>query len=311
MSLVSVIIPCYNAARWLPACLNSCLQQQNAIHEIIVIDDHSEDESWRVMNEYATDHPSLIKVFRNKEKGGNNARNYGFELSTGQYIQWLDADDQILEGKLQAQIGMLRQDLALDVAYSDWKQVFWDQQGHQANTLVKTKGAYKDFLYEILIDNWSPPVSYLLTRRAAMVLHECKAWNPLRVAAQDREYFSLAAIRGFKFCYVPGIFSAYNSWSGGTVSMKISPQKKAEVICSLLKDLRSEITAQSWISEAKKKSYCRVLNAQILTFSTINGLPVDVLELKRAGVNFSIIKGIRTRIKTLRRYLLNINGATE
>ena len=68
---VSVIIPNYNNAQWLEECIESCLDQVPFLKEIIVVDDFSNDESWSILEKFKLANPSIVKIYRNKNKGGN------------------------------------------------------------------------------------------------------------------------------------------------------------------------------------------------------------------------------------------------
>lgn len=93
--LVSIIIPCFNASRWIAETIESCLQQTYSNIEIIVIDDGSTDNSLLIIKNYE----NQITYQSIPHNGGNYARNLGLKLSSGEYIQFLDADDYILPKK--------------------------------------------------------------------------------------------------------------------------------------------------------------------------------------------------------------------
>ncbi|MEX2512902.1 MAG: glycosyltransferase family 2 protein [Cyclobacteriaceae bacterium] len=106
--LVSILIPNYNKAPYLRQTLDSVLSQTYPNWECIIVDDHSTENSWEILKKYALI-DTRIKIFKrpeNRKKGGNAARNYAFELSQGEYINWLDSDDipdkMMLELKLEA-----------------------------------------------------------------------------------------------------------------------------------------------------------------------------------------------------------------
>ncbi len=104
--LVSIIIPCYNAERWLNEAIDSCLAQTYRPIEIIVIDDGYTDGSLEIIKSYG----DRITYKTGPNKGGNHARNLGFSLCKGSYIQFLDADDYIRPTKLERQVQYLRAD---------------------------------------------------------------------------------------------------------------------------------------------------------------------------------------------------------
>ncbi|WP_162340645.1 glycosyltransferase family 2 protein [Cyclobacterium salsum] len=95
--LVSILIPNYNKSPYLRETLDSVLQQTYTNWECILVDDHSTDDSWKILEEYAN-LDTRFKIFKrpeNRQNGGNAARNFGFELSQGEFINWLDSDDVI------------------------------------------------------------------------------------------------------------------------------------------------------------------------------------------------------------------------
>lgn len=90
--LLSVIVPVYNAARFLPQCLDSLLGQTYMNLEIICVDDGSTDDSLAVLKEYAAK-DERIKVMHQENAGVSAARNRGLALATGELITFVDADD--------------------------------------------------------------------------------------------------------------------------------------------------------------------------------------------------------------------------
>lgn len=106
LPLVSILIPNYNKAPYLRETLDSVLAQTYPNWECIIVDDHSTDNSWEILEEYAAK-DSRFKIFKRPDylpKGGNACRNYAFELSKGEYIQWFDSDDLMLENCLQRKV---------------------------------------------------------------------------------------------------------------------------------------------------------------------------------------------------------------
>ncbi len=258
--MVSVIIPVFNASAWLEKTIESVLKQ-DFLTEIICVDDHSADNSWRILKSYERKFPGLVKVFKNPLKGGNNARNFGFLQSSGRFIQWLDADDQLLEGKFKAQVGFLLENPGCDVVYSDWYMDFYENGRLKERREIR-KAQYRNFTYEILSDNWSPPANYLLRREIAEKLHRIKGWNPATPVAQDREYFTKAALSNTKFCYVPGFFSIYNRWSGGQVSaVDFKERLKHQLV---LEERFRKIILNGNFPLRERVKYSALLNAHII-----------------------------------------------
>ncbi|MCC9061742.1 glycosyltransferase family 2 protein [Flavobacterium piscisymbiosum] len=92
---ISVIIPVYNAENFLTRCLNSVLAQTLSDIEIICIDDYSEDNSFKILENFSVK-DKRFKIFKNDENLGQGlTRNRGLDLATGEYIAFVDSDDWI------------------------------------------------------------------------------------------------------------------------------------------------------------------------------------------------------------------------
>lgn len=95
-SLVSIIVPIYNAEKYLDSCIQSVLRQTYTNWELILIDDGSTDKSRRIAEEYGFA-DERITVFHQKNLGVSLARNQGIDEATGNYVVFLDADDELIE----------------------------------------------------------------------------------------------------------------------------------------------------------------------------------------------------------------------
>lgn len=99
MKKISVIIPIYNVAPYLRACLDSLLVQTYSNFEIICVDDGSKDESGSIADEYASKYPGFHVI--HKENGGlSSARNAGLAITSGEYICFIDSDDYVSDNYL-------------------------------------------------------------------------------------------------------------------------------------------------------------------------------------------------------------------
>jgi glycosyltransferase involved in cell wall biosynthesis len=112
---VSVVIPAYNAARWIAETLDSVLAQTFRNFEVIVVDDGSTDQTSEVVAGYG----DRIHYLRKENGGEGSARNVGIRAARGSYIAFLDADDLWLPEKLQLQMELLSRRPDLPWVYSD------------------------------------------------------------------------------------------------------------------------------------------------------------------------------------------------
>lgn len=110
---VSVIIPCYNQAKFLPRTIAALQAQTFGAWECIVIDDGSKDNTAEVVNNIAL-HEPRVRLIQQPNGGSASARDLGLQHAQGQFIQFLDADDTIDPEKLQRQVvRMLETDAAI------------------------------------------------------------------------------------------------------------------------------------------------------------------------------------------------------
>lgn len=94
MPKITIIVPIYNVAKYLPTCIDSIINQTYTNLEILLIDDGSTDDSGKIAKSYA-EKDSRIKYFHQQNSGQSSARNLGLKKATGEYISFIDADDEI------------------------------------------------------------------------------------------------------------------------------------------------------------------------------------------------------------------------
>jgi glycosyltransferase involved in cell wall biosynthesis len=103
--LISILIPAFNAERYIAATIRSALGQSWSRKEIIVVDDGSTDQTLAVARGFAS---KQVLVVRQPNQGAAVARNRALALSQGDYVQWLDADDLLAPEKLSKQLEPLQ-----------------------------------------------------------------------------------------------------------------------------------------------------------------------------------------------------------
>jgi glycosyltransferase involved in cell wall biosynthesis len=195
---VSIIIPIYNSINFIAATLASIDKQTCKRLEVLVIDDNSTDGSFEFVKGLKKENLILKK---NKGKGACAARNYGFELATGDYIQYLDADDILSPNKIKAQLE-LAQLYGKETVYScSWLHFHASIQ----DVKIKRQPIDKDYANprEWLSDSWMGKgmgqTSIWLTHRS--LIEKSGGWNESLKINQDGEFFSriILASQGVKF----------------------------------------------------------------------------------------------------------------
>jgi glycosyltransferase involved in cell wall biosynthesis len=116
---VSVIIPCYNYARFVPDAIASVIAQTFVDWELIVVDDGSTDTTLTTAQQLMAQHPDRrMRVFHQPNRGNAAARNTGAERAVGEYIMYLDADDLIAPTYLERTTAILRNQPTVGFVYT-------------------------------------------------------------------------------------------------------------------------------------------------------------------------------------------------
>lgn len=139
--LVSVLIPCYKADRFVREAVESALGQTHRNVEVVVVDDGSPDQSLDVLKEFG----ASIRLESGPNRGACAARNRAFELSQGEFIQYLDADDRLDPRKIELQLPLLLEDRA-DMVLSKIG-LFGDAKGERPEKRPHPEPVGDPFLY--------------------------------------------------------------------------------------------------------------------------------------------------------------------
>lgn len=124
--MVSIIVPVYNAEKYLHKCIDSILAQTYTDFELLLIDDGSKDKSSAICDEYAVK-DARVRVFHKENGGVSKARNWGLDNAKGEWITFVDADDWVHEDFLKNRIALALYDNA-DIIYCDIEYVYDNQR---------------------------------------------------------------------------------------------------------------------------------------------------------------------------------------
>lgn len=117
-TVISIVVPVYNVAQYLPECIDSILAQTFRDFELILVDDGSIDESGRICDEYA-DKDERIQVIHQKNGGVTKARKTGVESAKGEWTCFVDADDTIPKDSLETLMSATESNTDIVVARCD------------------------------------------------------------------------------------------------------------------------------------------------------------------------------------------------
>ncbi|MBC7879714.1 MAG: glycosyltransferase family 2 protein [Anaerolineae bacterium] len=206
--LVSILIPAYNAEAWIAETIHSALNQTWPNLEIIIVNDGSSDNTLKIAQGFQS---RSVKVINQRNQGAAAARNRAYSESSGEFIQYLDADDLLSPAKVEIQVGKLLEAGTQYVAYGEWVR-FINSPNNPEFDVAPNWG---DVLpLDWLIDAWENqkmihPGSWLVPR---MITEETGLWNESLSLNDDGEFFCriVLASQGLKFC--KGAFSYYRTF---------------------------------------------------------------------------------------------------
>ncbi|MDA8874518.1 glycosyltransferase [Winogradskyella sp.] len=147
--LISIIIPSYNRANLIGETLDSIIAQTYQKWECIIVDDGSTDNSAEVVGKYASIDKRIqfYKRPNTRPKGANSCRNYGFEFSKGEYVNWFDSDDIMHNKKLELQIELLQNsNLNFCIGKTAKFKFSVDNTVGKLNTYASSETTFEDFI---------------------------------------------------------------------------------------------------------------------------------------------------------------------
>ena len=196
--LVSIIVPCKNAEKWLPETIESCFNQTWSNIEIIIVDNLSTDGSLEIAKNYASNN---VKVIQCPRPGASIARNVGLMHSKGEYVQFLDADDILDPNKIHVQMTRLAREPAGVVASGCWAKFRFAQN----DAIFREEQVWRDFSpVDFLVTSWlgggmMAPFVWLTPSK---VIDKAGGWDEDLSLNDDGEFFcrAILASNGVAFC---------------------------------------------------------------------------------------------------------------
>jgi glycosyltransferase involved in cell wall biosynthesis len=212
--LVSILIPAYNAERWIQEAIESALAQAYPAKEVIVADDGSTDDTANVVRRFG----DRIQFVQLDHAGGNATRNALLGRARGEWLQYLDADDYLLPNKVADQIGFLAaRDYAFDVVYSPF-YLRHELEGTEVAVRPDPHGSHTEHFLA-----WGPFwTGSLLLRRSAIV--EVGGWKDDQPRCQEHELLLRLIRAEKKFGYRDQPHAVYRNHGTDTVSRKLPLQ---------------------------------------------------------------------------------------
>ena len=245
--LVSILIPAYNAERWIRETLRSALAQTWPNKEIIVVDDGSTDRTLKVVRDFEAS--GGVKVIAQKNRGAAAARNAGYAESRGEYIQWLDADDLLAPDKIELQM-MRAADFKDPSVLLSGAWAPFSHRPHAAHFQPSELWADlspSDWLRSKLGKNLHMQTATWLTTRA--LAEAAGPWNTSMWVDDDGEYFCRVLLQSRGVVFVPGAKVYYRMTDQHRLSViGLSDRKKD----AMLGSIRAHVAALRSLEESDR-----------------------------------------------------------
>ncbi len=218
---VSILIPLYNAEEYLAETIDSCLNQTYDNIEIIIVDDGSTDLSLEIAKKYEKEYKH-IKVEAQKNSGASAARNRAFGLSSGDFIQYLDADDILHPDKIHLQMEVLRNADESTLVFGRWGTF----QKSIENIIWKDLPVNKNYNdpKKFLIDLWGNgvaiiPLMWLAPRE---LIEDSGDWNEKLSTNDDGDFFARIVFRASKIFFIENSLGYYRKDNEDSLSKQVS-----------------------------------------------------------------------------------------
>jgi glycosyltransferase involved in cell wall biosynthesis len=207
---VSIVIPCYNDGPWIADAVRASLQQTVRAKEVIVVDDGSTDDSVRVVEGFGAE----VKLIRSPHLGGSAARNLGWRQASGEWIQFLDADDLIAPCKLERHLPLAQAAGPKQITFCRARVI--DLKSGELR--YETEHAEQAHPFSRVCQETITPMMPIYSRRC---LEEVGGFREGLPGAQDRDLNCRLWLAGYNFQPVPAFWASIRKRSGSVSSATV------------------------------------------------------------------------------------------
>lgn len=262
-NLISVIVPAYNIAEYLPRCLDSILNQTYSNLEVIVISDGSTDGTNDIIKEYAEKDCRIVPIFK-ENSGVSDTRNKGLEIAKGDYIGFVDGDDYIEPNMYEILLNNAIENDA-DISHCGYQMVFPSRVDYYYDTGKKVIQDNKKGIRDIIVGDYVEPGIWNKLYRKSTIEN---VFMPVGIKINEDVLFNFYAFtKSKKSVYEDLPLYYYILRKGSTATSKVNTNKLYDPI-----KVRKEIfdyCLKNYDKELQSLSYTSYLNAVISLYRTI------------------------------------------
>lgn len=252
--MVSVVIPTHNRADLLPRAIKSVQAQTYQDLEIIVVSDGSTDNTKEVVEALSKEDSRIRFVEYHPGRGGNIARNTGIENAAGEYVAFLDDDDEFFPTKLEKQVAVMESDPEIGLVYTGVKILYINEKVSYASK-ARNCG---DLSREILLDNHIGTTSTVMLKKE--VIAKSGMFDVALKALQDFDLW-IRVCQHCKVGVVPEELINYYNYTNST-QVSASTQKYIDAFAYInnkYADLFAELSPEM-AAQKKRNEYSLLIN---------------------------------------------------
>ncbi|MGH0430439.1 glycosyltransferase family 2 protein [Bacillus hominis] len=300
--IVSVVIPLYNAEKYIEETMESILNQTYKHIEIVIVDDGSKDQSSSIVKNLEQKYPGQIKYVSQENQGVSVARNTGIENASGEYVAFLDSDDLWHPTKIEKQVESMHKN-NMNACYCGYMN-FYEETGEKVeHTTNFIKG---DMTKAFLTHQVVAQTSTWIFKRSIVMDHNIR-FTPGCSWGEDLEFlFKLMSVTNV--CYVDEYLTYYRILSEGNLSSKYKDYE-----LKTAKELEVFNRMKDWVHNKSKDlivndstELLEILETYLFPYTVINNACIYIKG--NSKLDKSQVQLIKSDIKKYCRKIYSKNG---
>lgn len=245
---ISIIVPIYNAEKYIEKCIDSLINQTKKELEIILINDGSTDKTEEKIKEY---HDQRIKYFKNKNQGIGKTRNFGIEKATGEYLMFIDSDDYLEESACEELYKVAKKDKS-DLVVCDFYKIYengileeFKLPSFKPTTLKKTP----NLLLDINLSPWNKLYESSLIKENKIAFVE-------NLKYEDAPFVAISLDKAMKISKVDKCLNYYLIRGNSETTVR---DEKAFDLLKIVDMIRAYFKDKDYIEETLPKVLVRII----------------------------------------------------
>lgn len=295
--LVSIIIPAFNAERWLEQTIKSALAQTWKRKEIIIVDDGSIDGTAFIAKKYESD---VVKIIKQMNGGVSKARNTGLTYAQGDFIQWLDADDLLDKNKVKKQMDVISEEGSNIAATGQFGSfIYHIERAKCKPTAIWSNQKPLDWLFLRFDQNvWMASHAWLISRELTDL---AGPWDERLCLDEDGEYFCRIVSKSVSVKYIGEAISYYRVGNSRSLCMNRTRVALESMLLSMELSFKHIRSLED--SDRTKNACLNFLQNRYMLFypddpgikRKMKAMAAElggILEMPHAGLKISIVKNM-------------------